>query len=294
VRVPPEGLGPAEYATGHAEDPEALVESYGRTESNYEDARCRRVLLETPFFMSRFPVTNVLFNEFVADTKTARQPYATTAEQLVCAWVLDGQQWRNVQGACWQRLPHRPENVELWHRQPATCLSWHDGNAFTKWLNERAAYDAFALHGFAFRLPTEAEWEFACRAGTASPFWWGDTLDDQHAVHRCGGMQSRHGAEPVEIDGHAGRGRWNSWGLCDMSGNVWEWCVDVYDSGRPDRRVLRGGSWGSRSAPGRMLSFFRGCMPPDDVGDRNGLRVVYGPRLVEISATNKVASMIEI
>jgi formylglycine-generating enzyme required for sulfatase activity len=236
------------------------------------------VALAVPFLMQRFPVTNALFSRFIAETDATGPRYITTAEQLGHAWVLDGDGWRHVANACWNRLPHSNPDQEMWRRQPATCVSWFDAVAFTEWLNKRVGADSAGVDGFVVRLPTEAEWEFACRAGTRSPFWWGDALNDEHAVHRCGAFPKRRGPEPVELDGQPGRGRWNPWGLCDISGNVWEWCLDVYDPAQPERRVLRGGSWGSSSSAGRMLSCFRGHMPANEVGDRNGFRLVYGAR----------------
>jgi formylglycine-generating enzyme required for sulfatase activity len=97
-----------------------------------------------------------------------------------------------------------------------------------------------------YRLPTEAEWEWACRAGTTTEYYWGDTLDSAYCWYNLNSLTSTH---PVCLKTP------NAWGLYDMSGNVWEWCNDwrgTYDSllqvdpiGPPagTYRVFRGGSW---------------------------------------------------
>jgi formylglycine-generating enzyme required for sulfatase activity len=130
---------------------------------------------------------------------------------------------------------------------PATHVSWNDAQAFIAALNMRTAK--------AFRLPTEAEWEYACRAGTTTRFYWGDdpgnTVGNDHAwwyynTHAVG-----------ESYAHVvGRKLPNDWGLYDMNGNVWEWCADWYASSYASgavtdpagptsgsNRVIRGGSW---------------------------------------------------
>ena len=112
------------------------------------------------------------------------------------------------------------------HR-PVECVSWHDAVAFCKKLSER--------EGRTYRLPTEAEWEFACRAGTKTEYYTGDTEED---LARAGWYvgNSDNQTHPV------GQKEPNAFGLYDMHGNVWEWCADWYDEPK-GRRVLRGGAW---------------------------------------------------
>ena len=119
-------------------------------------------------------------------------------------------------------------------------VSWHDATAFCQWLSER--------EGLPYRLPTEAEWEYACRAGTATAYHTGDTLPE--AYWRAQGF----GWDPAPVDLTVGQTPPNSWGLYDMHGNVEEWCLDWYGP-YPDRaqtdpaghadglfKVTRGGS----------------------------------------------------
>jgi formylglycine-generating enzyme required for sulfatase activity len=159
---------------------------------------------------------------------------------------------------------------------PVYYVSWDDIHRFESRL---------AAQGDTFRLPSESEWEYACRAGTATRFYWGDDPNyseiGRYAVYSGNDINR---SEPV------GSKLANAWGLCDMSGNVWEWCEDWYHdsynvAGRPDDgsawvagggtyRVLRGGSWTvtgryCRSA-GRYWNF------PDFRNFSYGFRVVYG------------------
>ncbi len=152
--------------------------------------------------------------------------------------------------------------------RPVESVSWHDAIKFTEKLSEQAEGT--------FRLPTEAEWEYACRAGTETEFYFGDDADrlGEYAWY-WGNSNSR--THPV------GQKRPNAWGLHDMHGNVWEWCADWYgeypsgtvtDPNGPDSgslRVLRGGSW--INLPNGCLSSRRGRGKPDDRGENSGFRL---------------------
>jgi len=87
-------------------------------------------------------------------------------------------------------------------------VSWHDAAAFCGWLSEK--------EGKPYRLPTEAEWEYACRAGTSTPYWTGDTLPEEHRKHQETFWY------PVPVGLHVGMAPPNPWGLHDMHGNVEE------------------------------------------------------------------------
>jgi len=269
---------------GNSAPPADLIGRYGATESGYADSLPRTVTLANAFHMMRCPVTNALFAEFTAARLATGDPYLTAAERRGEAWVMAGERWKWVAGACWRHPKGPASTVDDKADHPVTCVTWEDADAFAEWLTRQQDHDA-AGDGKVFRLPAEAEWEFACRAGRQGAYWWGDDLGDQHAIHSVGGPQRLH-PEPVEQDPVAGRGRCNRWRLSDMSGNVWEWCQDSYLAGDPSRKVVRGGSWGSSSAAGRMLSGFRGQIPADNLGDRNGFRLVYAspPRASSVAA----------
>ena len=137
--------------------------------------------------------------------------------------------------------------------------------AFAAWLSRK--------EGTTYRLPTEAEWEYACRAGMAGLFPWGDDIGKQgeHVWFRDNSDSKTH---PV------GQKRPNAWELYDMLGNVWEWCADWYDEkyyaslpaadppGPPKAsyRVIRGGSW---------YSYARSCRPAFRFGYAPGSRIGY-------------------
>jgi formylglycine-generating enzyme required for sulfatase activity len=149
------------------------------------------------------------------------------------------------------------------------CVSWHDAQAYVAWLCERSG-------GKDYRLLSEAEWEYCCRAGTASAYSTGHAITPAQANF---GRNSQ-GTTPVS------RFRANPWGLRDMHGNVWEWCEDnwhphyigdppmdgsVWRGGDTSSRVLRGGSWGNY--PLSLRSANRDRSPPDNRNDRVGFRV---------------------
>ncbi|EIG63604.1 formylglycine-generating enzyme family protein [Bradyrhizobium sp. WSM1253] len=167
----------------------------------------------------------------------------------------------------------RPED-HGWGRgdRPVINVSWEDAKLFVAWLSQRT--------GQKYRLPSEAEWEYAARAGTRTPFWWGKDIGDRHA--QCEGCGSPIKQQVVP----AGSFRPNGFGLYDTSGNAAEWVEDCWNdsyrnapkdaspwtSGDCRLRVLRGGNFLSRASDVRSSARFR-----YDVDVRyyaNGFRVV--------------------
>ena len=164
-------------------------------------------------------------------------------------------------------MGNNPSNFKGDGRLPVECVSWEDCQEFITKLNSR-------IEG-AFRLPSEAEWEYACRGGTQTRFYWGDdpgntVIGDYAWYNGNSGRRTNLVGEKLP----------NAWGLHDMSGNVWEWCEDdwhVTYAGAPDdggawvdiprgsNRVDRGGSWDS--SPRYCRSADRGGSTP---GYRNG------------------------
>lgn len=130
-----------------------------------------------------------------------------------------------------------------------------------------------AKTGLNFDLPTEAQWEYACRAGTTTTYYWGDAMDGAYALYDDNSGSKTH---PV------GTKKPNAWGLYDMSGNVWEWCRDWYGtlaygadpvgSASGSRRVSRGGSWGNISVC--CTSSNRDYYAPSNRYYDNGFRLV--------------------
>jgi len=165
---------------------------------------------------------------------------------------------------------------------PVENVTWYDATNYCAKLTaaERAAGRLPA--GYVYRLPTEAEWEYACRAGTTNRFSFGDdpgyTRLGEYAWYSANSGGQTH---PV------GQKRPNGWGLYDMHGNVWEWCLDWYGNypgggvtdpkgpGSGSYRVVRGGSWGPGGRGCR--SAFRGGYAPGDRGSLFGFRAVLAP-----------------
>ena len=187
--------------------------------------------------------------------------------------------------------------------QPVVRVSWSEAMAFCRWLSERT--------GQRFSLPSESQWEYACRAGTATPFWYGDldsdfsrkaNLADAKLVEFASDVWDPNKPLPkptrynefipkdARFDDGAllsvapGRYEPNVWGLFDMHGNVAEWTRSTYrtypyvaDDGRndehsTDRRVVRGGSW--RDRPYRATASFRLAYRPYQRVFNVGFRVV--------------------
>ena len=127
--------------------------------------------------------------------------------------------------------------------------------------------------GLDFDLPTEAQWEYACRAGTTTTYYWGNSMDDNYAWHLGNSSSTTH---------KVGTKTPNAWGLYDMSGNVWEWCLDRYGtlaygtdpkgSSSGSGRVFRGGSWYSNA--GDCRSSGRSGSSPSNGNYDCGFRLV--------------------
>jgi len=127
-------------------------------------------------------------------------------------------------------------------KQPVIDVSWDDAtNEYLPWLSKKT--------GKTYRLLTEAEWEYAARAGTTTKYFWGDDIGKGNAnCVGCGSQWDNKQTAPV------GSFKSNAFGLYDMHGNVWEWCEDKYDASTSSR-VLRGGSW--NDFPDVLRSAFR-------------------------------------
>lgn len=175
-------------------------------------------------------------------------------------------QWRGVMGS-------DPSRFRSGDSLPVETVSWNDCQSFISKLNESAAGLGV------FRLPTEAEWEYACRAGSGSTYNWGASMDPSNCWYQnnSGGSTNPAGMKAP-----------NPWGLFDMSGNVREWCFDEYID-RPvlppalsfaasiaGARIARGGDWDSYA--GYCRSAARFVFAPDEKLSIIGLRLVLVER----------------
>ena len=167
---------------------------------------------------------------------------------------------------------------------PVVCVCWNDAKEFCKRLNK--IYSGQLPVGYAFDLPTEAQWEYACRAGTTTALNNGRNLTGEYSCSNLNevawyGTNSGGRIRPV------GQKKANAWGLYDMHGNVWEWCRDCYGKYTGDvtdpvgpssgsGRVLRGGSWNYYALSCRSAYRFCGRSPYFCIGDL-GFRVALVP-----------------
>lgn len=188
---------------------------------------------------------------------------------LIGKYPVTQVQWAAVMG----NNPSHFRGDEL----PVENVSWNDAVKFCKTISTKT--------GKAFRLPSEAEWEYGARADSTGHYCFGndENMLGEYAWYYENSDMKTH---PVE------RKQPNAFGLYDMHGNVWEWCEDVWhenykgapldgsawlSGGDSSFRVLRGGSWGSQSYNCR--SAYRGLNRPDARSTYNGFRVVVGVRI---------------
>jgi len=158
--------------------------------------------------------------------------------------------------------------------RPMERVTWHEAKEFCDRLSRTT--------GKEYRLPTETEWEYACRANTTTPFYFGETITTE-LVNYDGNYVYGQGSKGQFRSQTTDVGKFppNAYGLFDMHGNLWEWCSDNWIMNGDSFRIIRGGSW--FTSPKRCRSANRTILRPDNRGDSNprdsvGLRVVCVPK----------------
>lgn len=192
------------------------------------------------FALAKYPVTSDEFLAFLRATGYQPEP---CNPMLLLGWKSPG-----------RGLAYPPAEVEP-PRWPAVCLGWKDAQAYVAWINKQARAarpDLASRKDGPYRLPSEAEWEYAARGGTATVRWWGDAIGSNNAnCNGCGSPYDRRLLAPVQAFAA------NPFGLYGMLGNAWEWVEDcwhptyaeapadggVWAGGDCSRHVVRGGSW---------------------------------------------------
>ncbi len=199
------------------------------------------------FSIGKTEVTVKQFREFIN-----RSGYSMTSKSDGGCYHWDGSAWKKDKQKNWQS-----PGFDQGDNHPVTCVNWNDANAYVDWLSEQT--------GRNYRLPTEAEWEYAARAGKDSAFSFGNCIHTDQANYAgnydyddCGAKTGVYRQQTVAVDDLKA----NPWGLKHMHGNVWEWVQDCYHKTYDDApsdgkawetdcykfsdgtaRVLRGGSW---------------------------------------------------
>ncbi len=242
----------------------------------------RQITIGKPFYLGKYEVTVAQFRAFVKNTG-----YKTDAEK-----DDDGGGGFNPATGKWEKgkeYTWKNSGFQQTDAHPVVNVSWNDAVAFGKWLSTKSGRD--------IRLPTEAEWEYSCRAGTMTRFHSGDDVKGLQAVANLADAsfkKHRPAAWALDWDdgfpftAPVGQFQANAFGLHDMHGNVWEWCADWYQSAyykvSPERdppgppaggdRVFRGGAFSTGSANSRA-AFRNGTVPAHRLVDL-GFRVACG------------------
>ncbi len=214
-----------------------------------------RVRITEPFYLGTYHVTRGQFRQFVEDSK-----YKTDAEKGdnpgAGGWDNESKEFGFIKGCSW-----RNAGFQQTDDHPVVNVSWNDAAAFCKWLSGK--------EGKTYELPSEAQWEYACRAGTKTRYSSGDDPEALPKVANIADATARarfpdwtwtiKASDGYVFTAPVGQFKPNAFGLYDMHGNAWQWCADWYredyygkspaddpkgpDTGDVGRRVFRGGAW---------------------------------------------------
>ena len=210
------------FTMGSSAEEKSWAATHGGSKEAVSDEAPQHWVSLPSFAMGKFDVTRA---EYAAFTRETRHPAGDG-----CGHGRAIFKWQKDPKVTWER----PDFTQT-DRDPVVCVSWHDALDYIMWLNRKAKSVGTSSASGPYRLPSEAEWEYAARAGTATKFGWGD--DDvaaaEHAwfnansgCENISGLFCEHGrTHPV------GEKPPNAFGLYDMAGNVWQWTEDCYDNG---------------------------------------------------------------
>jgi formylglycine-generating enzyme len=306
-------LPPGEFLMGSTPEEKAWATGIeggaapGTTRESFEGEAPRPMRIKDGFAIGRTEVTMAQFRRFVEESgyvSDAEKPGGRTqcfdhewqgyrfGSTLVQPWKeMEGKSWRDP------NFPH-PLRDDF----PVVCVSWNDARAFCEWLTAREGAAGRLPAGLEYRLPTEAEWEYACRGGSKEShyFWWGNEFEDGEGRLNLSAIDLLPGrtrtwplakapwsdgfafVSPVDHYGERGR---NGFGLADMCGGVWEIVLDHFDPaggheelnpvGENPRPVCRGGNY--FDVPGNARCAVRlGLRGPAYSDSRDGFRIALG------------------
>ena len=222
-------------------------------------------------------------------TEPVRQPNESQRKVSITYGFYMGR-YEVTQGEYASIMNTNPSSFSSWHgsvenlSRPVEQASWNDAVEYCEHLTTYAHRARSIPEGWSYRLPTETEWEYVCRAGTTTVFPWGDVLEggminfDDHYCYNNGTIYETDPIIPQIFETTpVGSYSPNPWGFYDMNGNVWEWCQDIFDRGMyGDNRVMRGGSW--RDPAFNCRSSARANGPVNTRGyDQVGFRIILAP-----------------
>ena len=213
------------------------------------------VNIDYEFEIGKFTVTVEEYMAFVEDTNSHHPK-----------WLEESNEYNIKTGT-----EDHYKNINQRFNAPIVGVSWDDAMAYCEWLSIKTNNN--------YRLPTEAEWEYACRAGTTTKWSFGN---DEKELDKYAVYSSNSNSQADEV----GTKLRNPWGLYDMHGNVWEWCVDdwldnyketprdgkAYKSEKKSSKVVRGGSWVNSADNSR--SAYRVDENPTDRSSLRGFRIL--------------------
>ncbi len=270
----------------------------------------RPARIESGFWMGRTEVSVGQFRRFVDESG-----YVTDAEKPGGHTQCFDPEWDGYHLTTKVVHPWKPMEDKSWRDPnfefplrdvfPVVCVSWNDGRAFCTWLSERQRKAGLLPNGFEYRLPTEAEWAYACRGGREGTlFWWGNEISDGQGRLNISSVDFLPGRNTIwplanvpwsdgfafvsPVDHYGEKGR-NGFGLADMCGGVWEIVLDHFDpQGAHEephfvvenpRPVCRGGNY--FDVPGNARCAVRlGLQGPSYSDSRDGFRICLGRSVV--------------
>jgi len=224
-----------QFTMGSSSSEQLWAASHGATAEAVADESPQHSVSLRSFALGKFDVTRGEYAAFVQ----------ATGYSAGDGCGRNGEKWIKQAGVSW-----RNPGLKQTARDPVVCVSWQDAQAYVSWLNGKVRRGVSTSDIGPYRLPSEAEWEYAARAGTTTRFWWSDNdaVAADHAWYKDNAAGQTH---PVGLKDA------NPFGLYDMAGNVWQWTEDCYadnyasaptngsasETPKTCMRVDRGGSW---------------------------------------------------
>jgi formylglycine-generating enzyme required for sulfatase activity len=193
------------FTMGSSDSEKSWAASHGGSAESVSDESPQHNVLLPSFALGKYDVTRGEYAAFVRDTGYPAGDGCFESSMPKSNKRADGN-WQNP-------------GFEQTDRDPVTCVSWDDARAYIAWLNGKVS--GAKPEAGPYRLPSEAEWEYAARAGTTTRFWWGDN-DDGAAAHAWDKDNSDGKTHAVGLKPP------NPFGLYDMVGNLWQWTEDCY------------------------------------------------------------------